>query len=239
MRPFFASLVCGGVESVGTRDLSSIVRRLSVRFVPDATCAPALRDVGSADDASRRRGVRIPCCPMAKKKKTSKKSATATPKAAPAKKGRGGRKPGQWVHLQKDQVAQYRKDAKLSRTKLADLLDVSPTSIQNWETGRSIPVKRFQQRLVELMSGKAPPVEAPSATARKPVAARSSRATTPASSSRAAAPASTDSSAVQVQVTRLSVAGEILRGYLATPQGGKVSPDQLVTLVASLRSALT
>lgn len=159
---------------------------------------------------------------MAKKKTTKAKAAPGGKKP----KGRGGRKPGQWLHLEQDQLKAYRKDAKLSRARLAELLDVSSTSIQNWETGRSVPVKRYQERLVELMTG-TPPAPAP---------ARAGRGAVRADGDGPVGHAGAGSD--HLQATRLSVAGEILKGYLATAQGGKLSTDALIELVGSLRRAL-
>lgn len=128
---------------------------------------------------------------------------------------RGGRTPGQWVHLSQDAVGKFRKDAKLSRSKLAELLGVSGTSVQNWETGRSVPIKRYQQRLVELMKGRPQGAESGEALA-----------------------AAADAIPLQLQVARLTVVSEIVKGYLATTQGGKVSQEQLIALTKALRGAL-
>lgn len=127
---------------------------------------------------------------------------------------RGGRSPGQWVDLTREQVLAFRKSAKLSRAKLAELLGVSSTSIQNWETGRAVPLRRYQQQLVELMRSGPPS----SSGGRQPPGARPS---TP-----------------ELEVARLTVTGEILKAYLATAQGGKVSQEQLLALARSLRASL-
>jgi ribosome-binding protein aMBF1 (putative translation factor) len=40
---------------------------------------------------------------------------------------------------------------RLSRARLAALLSVSGTSIQNWETGHAVPSRKYQERLADLM----------------------------------------------------------------------------------------
>lgn len=80
-------------------------------------------------------------------KKTSK---------AKAPRRRGGRTPGVWTLLAQGELKTFRKDAKLSRSSLAGLLGVSSTSVQNWETGRSVPLTRYQEQIVALMKGGVP-----------------------------------------------------------------------------------
>lgn len=153
-----------------------------------------------------------------------RRSATlvAMPKSA-KKKGRpGGREPGQWVHLTQDEVKSFRTTAGLSRGKLAVMLGVSSTSIQNWETGRSVPVETFQRKLralIESGASKAP------RSARRP----------------SGSPSAETASAVtlpNVQVARLTVAGEVVKGFLTTSQGSKMSQEQLVALTRALYAAL-
>lgn len=67
------------------------------------------------------------------------------------KKKIGGRKPGTWTLLAKDDLVQWRKKNKVSRRTLAKAIKSSSTSIQNWETGRSTPIAKFQKRIVESM----------------------------------------------------------------------------------------
>jgi DNA-binding transcriptional regulator YiaG len=135
---------------------------------------------------------------------------------------RGGRTPGQWVHLTKDGLRQWRKDAKISRGKLSEMMGVSSTSVQNWETGRSVPMKRYQMMLADLMKGGAP-------------SNGSSGAGEAVTSGAVARPAS-GGGGDQVQVARLNATSEILKAYLGA--GGKVSQEQLVALTKALRSAL-
>lgn len=141
---------------------------------------------------------------MAKKKKSGR---------------RGGRTPGQWIHLTRDGLRSWRKDAKISRGKLSEMMGVSSTSVQNWETGRSVPMKRYQMMLADLMKGSA------SADAE------------PATSGAASRPSSNGGGGGEVQVARLNATSAILAAYLGA--GGKVSHDQLVGLTKQLRAALS
>lgn len=145
---------------------------------------------------------------MAKKKKSAK--------------GRGGRTPGQWTLLQKDDLSGFRKTQKLSRSALSNLLGVSSTSIQNWETGRSVPLTRFQQQLVDLMKGGVP------ATAARGRRGRGSNGAAP-----------TGPVASGGSESSLTATAEIVKGFLATSAGGKLSADELVNLTVSLRAALS
>lgn len=155
---------------------------------------------------------------MAKKKATK----STTPKAPKAKGRRGGRKKGEWVLVTSDALRQYRKDAHLSRNKFAEILDVSATTIQNWESGKAVPTKKSQARLADLIKSGAPAA----ATSGNGSVARP--APRPVSSNGGGA--ATD--------TQLTVTGEVLKAFLATAQGGKTSPAQLVELTKLLRAAL-
>jgi DNA-binding transcriptional regulator YiaG len=66
-------------------------------------------------------------------------------------KGRGGRKKGEWKLLTKDQLMTFRKDQRISRARLAELMGVSSTSIQNWETN-TVPTMKAQQKLAQLIN---------------------------------------------------------------------------------------
>lgn len=151
-------------------------------------------------------------------KKTKKKSRKKTGR-------RGGRKPGQWVHVTQEAVGKFRTNAKLSRAKLAEMLGVSNTSVQNWETGYSVPMPRYQQKLAELITSGGAKLS-PGASESAPARVRARQA------------AALSAASPEVEVTRLSVTGEIMKGYLATPQGAKVSQEQLVALTRALRGAL-
>jgi len=68
------------------------------------------------------------------------------------RKSKGGRKPGHWqAGLSGEKLRAWREQAKVSRGKLAKALGKSATSVQNWETGRAIPVQKTQHALVEIM----------------------------------------------------------------------------------------
>jgi DNA-binding transcriptional regulator YiaG len=79
-------------------------------------------------------------------KKTRARGATAD-----ARKRRGGRKPGKWELVDPLEFRRWREVQRLSRARLASLLSVSGTSIQNWETGHAVPSRKYQERLAELM----------------------------------------------------------------------------------------
>jgi transcriptional regulator with XRE-family HTH domain len=68
---------------------------------------------------------------------------------------RGGRPPGKWELVDPLEFRTWRQQQRLSRARLASLLDVSATSIQNWDTGNAVPSRKYQERLAELM--KRPP----------------------------------------------------------------------------------
>lgn len=94
---------------------------------------------------------------MARKKSVAKK--------AEPEKRRGGRRPGVWKLLTPDKLRAYREEHKISRVRLAQMLGVSSTSVQNWETG-TVATLKIQQRLAELIaagpSAILPPRKAPS-----------------------------------------------------------------------------
>jgi DNA-binding transcriptional regulator YiaG len=140
------------------------------------------------------------------------------------KASRGGRKPGKWVHLTVDTLKSYRKQAGVSRGALAKTLGVSSTSVQNWETGRSVPMKRYQMLLADLVAGGTVPAGPEPA----PAARTNGHSRTNGHGGGGDA----------VHAARLTATGEVLKGYLATPQGAKVTQDQLVALTKALQAAL-
>lgn len=64
---------------------------------------------------------------------------------------RAGRKPGVWTLLTPEKLRDYRDRSQLSRARLAAILGVSSTSVQNWETG-TVASTNIQQRLSELIA---------------------------------------------------------------------------------------
>jgi len=71
---------------------------------------------------------------------------------ATKRESKGGRKPGHWqAGLSGEKLRAWREQAEVSRGKLAKALGKSATSVQNWETGRAIPVQKTQHALVEIM----------------------------------------------------------------------------------------
>lgn len=68
------------------------------------------------------------------------------------KKGRrGGRKPGTWSLVKPEAILAHRKERKLSRASLAEMLGVSQTTIQNWESGKAVATPKAQARIVEVL----------------------------------------------------------------------------------------
>ena len=67
-----------------------------------------------------------------------------------------GRKPGAWKDgLTGDSVRAFRKTNDVTRARLAEMLEVSTTTIQNWETGISAPSQERQTALERVMAEKA------------------------------------------------------------------------------------
>lgn len=72
------------------------------------------------------------------------------------KQRRGGRKPGAWRQgLTASALRQFRENNHVSRIMLARAIGVSATTIQNWETGASIPIPRSQDDLERIMANPA------------------------------------------------------------------------------------
>jgi DNA-binding XRE family transcriptional regulator len=126
----------------------------------------------------------------------------------------GGRKPGEWTAVTPEQISQFRQDNEISRRRLAPAMGVSTTTIQNWETSNAVAMPRLQEKIAALISAGPSAVGAPS------VAGHSG--------------ACDPSALLGPQVT---AAATIVEGYLRT-EGTKVSPEQLVELIRTVRGAL-
>lgn len=147
---------------------------------------------------------------------------TKLPTAARKAGGRrGGRKPGAWTLLTPEALRGWREKHKMSRAEVANTLGVSPTSIQNWETGRAVATAKMQQKLAVLLKAPAPGGAAPGR-----------RGATPSASS-AAAPHAVNGDPTRIQATA-SIVVEAIRA------GGKrsVSAAELGLLVRTVREAL-
>lgn len=68
-----------------------------------------------------------------------------------AKKKAGGRKRGTW-DVTPEAFEEWRRGQKLSRARLAKVLGVSSTSVQNWGTGTAVPSARYQEAIARLMA---------------------------------------------------------------------------------------
>jgi DNA-binding transcriptional regulator YiaG len=67
-------------------------------------------------------------------------------------KRKGGRQPGEWKLLTPEKLVEFRQKHHISRSRLAKMLGVSATSVQNWDMGKCPPNMKFQARLVEIMA---------------------------------------------------------------------------------------
>lgn len=132
-------------------------------------------------------------------------------KAGGARKRRGGRKPGVWKLVTPEKLKAYRDENRVSRARMAQMLGVSTTSVQNWETG-TVASMKIQQRLAELISAGPsailPPRKGPSLWDRSGGPGDAAVATT----------------------------GTIVAAYVGGAK--KLGPDQLVELIRSVRTAL-
>lgn len=140
-------------------------------------------------------------------------------------KRRGGRKPGTWTLLTPESLRAWRGASGMSRAALASMLDVSSTSVQNWETGHAVATAKMQQRLAELMKAPADRVAAPAPEAKRTAAAAPSRKATP-------APAEINGNLVQATT---AIVVEAIKA------GGKraVAPKDLSLLIRTVREALS
>ncbi len=130
-----------------------------------------------------------------------------------AKKARrGGRKPGKWELVDPLEFRRWREQQRISRARLATMLDVSATSIQNWEVGHAVPSRPHQERLAELM--KSPGASVAGAAPRRPLGL----------------PADADAQAV------VDATGDIVAAYVkGTPE---MKPEALLELIRTVRQAL-
>ncbi|MCO5170201.1 MAG: helix-turn-helix domain-containing protein [Planctomycetes bacterium] len=150
------------------------------------------------------------------KKKVGRRAAASDASAddAAAKRRRGGRKPGEWKLITPEQLKDYRSEHKISRARLAQMLGVSSTSVQNWETG-TVASMRIQQRLSELIAAGPTAILPP----RKPASLW-------------------DMAAKQQTDPAITTTGTIVAGYLQTREG-KLSTEDLIGLIRSVRQALS
>ena len=122
---------------------------------------------------------------------------------------RGGRKPGKWEIVTPSEIMEYRKRNGLSRARMATLLGVSTTSIQNWETGR-VAGRKIQERLRRLIDD----APAPAAGVGLP------------------------GSSSLLDDARTRTTGDIVSAYLQA-KGKTLTPSQVTKLVRSVRKALS
>lgn len=148
-------------------------------------------------------------------------------KAAAGKRGatggrRGGRKPGAWTMTDPARIKAFRRENNVSRAKLAGLLGVSSTSVQNWETGAVVATTRMQAKVSELMAKWS---EIP-----MQVKAVAGRPAGPALLYHASDPVAGGGV--------IETAGKIVVGYLEAHGQRISSPDELAKLIREVRLAL-
>lgn len=149
-------------------------------------------------------------------KKAGKKGGTGT-----VRRG-GGRKAGSWTATNPDQIKSFREANNVSRAKLAGMLGVSSTSIQNWETGAAIATTKMQAKVSELMARWSEIPGQIKAVAGKPAGPALLYRTT-----------DTDVSGGVIET-----AGKIVVGYLEAHGERVSSTDELVKLIRDVRMAL-
>lgn len=143
-------------------------------------------------------------------------------KVRQAAKRRGGRRPGSWTLLTPESLRTWRGASGMSRAALASMLEVSSTSVQNWETGNAVATTKMQQRLAELM-------KAPLAAA-----SHGGKSTTNPAPARKIAPAADEAGGSLVQATAAIIVEAI-------KAGGKraIVPKELSLLIRTVRDALS
>lgn len=128
-----------------------------------------------------------------------------------------GRKPGHWTEVNPEQIRAFRQEHDVSRVRLALALGVSASTVQTWETGGGVAAPHLQKRIAEVLArgpDQLVPVPGP--------------AWQPVVNVTAVGP----DTGPQVQAT-----GMIVDGYLRAC-GRKLTPEELLELIRSVRSAL-
>lgn len=88
------------------------------------------------------------------KKKTAKKTASSPGVGRRAKRGPQGKRLGEWVLVQKDEVFDFMRNEGVGAAALADALGVSSTLISRWKAGDRIPSEVAQKKLREVLDGR-------------------------------------------------------------------------------------
>lgn len=138
-----------------------------------------------------------------------------------AARKRAGRKPGVWKYVTPEQLREFRASGQVSRARIASALGVSSTSVQNWESGRAA-MPRLQKRLAELIAAGPAALDdgAPEGDGGQNGRWR----------------AEGDGAVGGVLSSQLLATGTIVGSYITAH--GKMSHDQLMELIRSVRSAL-
>lgn len=133
------------------------------------------------------------------------------------------RKKLEWVHITPEEIQNFREEHKLSRSRLAADLGVSPASVLNWEKGRVASID-CQQRLAALIAETAqtPPRRTDSSASRRLSPARSHLQSPP------EGPGSQE--AITATVSLVSKYVEL--------HGSKLAPGEFIDLIRNVRRAL-
>ena len=149
-----------------------------------------------------------------------------TAKKTKTKTKHGGRKPGSWKRgLTAASLRTFRKANRISRARLAEMIGVSQTTIQNWETDRVFPTDKNQVELERVMAG----TQRPATVGGQRISAKAVFET---GRRQATDSVSRDETAVTGQVVSAYLA------YLASAKGKTVTKDGLCDLVRSVKDAL-
>ncbi|MEZ6188429.1 MAG: helix-turn-helix transcriptional regulator [Planctomycetota bacterium] len=157
------------------------------------------------------------------KKKTRKAGKTTASKAAGAAKAtkaagqRPGRRRAEWKHTNFAAIEGWRKQHKLPKYRMAELLGISNGTYHNWARGRAVPSLATQRKIKSVLSG------APTAGASEAAAA--------------GAPAAAGVGS-PIRGDALRAATEIVNTYLQT-HPGKLSPDRFTQLIRDVLVAVS
>lgn len=153
-------------------------------------------------------------------------------KTTQKRKHAGGRPRGSWLpefgENPPAKLKAWREGAGISRAKLGKTMKVSPTSVQNWDTGRLVPQPDTQRALLKLMA------ETEAQQRAKPPAAE-----VQSTMSRLAGLVGHGSNGNGNGNGVCAAVSQIVVASLATGQVAVKSGDDVVSLVKQVRSALT
>ena len=127
-----------------------------------------------------------------------------------------------WTAVKLKELDAFREARSLTAAQLAKLLGVTPSAVHNWQSGRSVPTRKTQEKLRALIDRDSKPEPA------KP--AEQPRSAQPVAEAEAPEQKTLPASAV-------TVTGRITEAYL-TSHGKRMDVDEVAQLVARVRRAL-